>query len=322
MKGCNYKLTGYVHTNNRLARTAFLISFVVFVFKSLSAQVSTEYLLYHGKGAFNSTSKSYEVGGQPFTGIDTMEERSDTLYTIDSNILLTAPHQNKTMGIGYFNKGKITKFIEEYKTDSKAHAKRIELVYDTNGKILDGVYSTWGPDGALLFENEYENGTCSGFDIALNNGHVQALVLQASRVSKSYTFYSNGQVESEIIPIYGNEYCGKYKKRTWYRNGRRESEEEVMYDTISSIYYDTIKQRIIKHYSRFPNHLLDGEHSEWYENGQLKEYGEVDSGYNVGTWYYYYEDGQLRKETIYNNTTHKIEKTLKFNQKGEAVKED
>jgi len=172
-----------------------------------------------------------------------------------------------------------------------------------NGQIVDGTYVDLFPNGEKNGVFIYKNGKLNG----------KGLVYYESGQLWRETLWENGIKISEIeFPIEENEIKKTEKEKIIkYSESKGEKVEKKIetYEEIKDENGRLILKKIIKSYNANGRKISetyfnvkdekDGNHTEWFDNGELKQKGQFKNGKEFGVWTTYYSNGQKFEEFIY-----------------------
>jgi len=164
-----------------------------------------------------------------------------------------------------------------------------ESVYD-NG-VLNGPYKEYYPDGSIKISRNYVQGKPDGKFIQYgSNGKIESEVN-----------YKNGLQDGTEIH-YDSE--GNIRSQSNYASGKASGKEVKNISSNTGDYVQTAS------YNK--EGKQDGEYSEIFTNGKIKEKGQYVNGKKDGIWEYGKKDGQKIRTDVYANDE-KIKETIYYN---------
>ncbi len=186
---------------------------------------------------------------------------------------------------------------------------------DKNGYAANGFLQDFYTSGQLLHKGFYVDGQLKIYKNYYPNGEVERNFRMVDlKKSKMDIYYKDGTIKSKIVYM-GNE---SLKWEDYYPNGLLEFIE--VYD--KNIQYYVEKGNFYEDGSPENTLVLDNKkklfytQTYFYENGQIKEVGQVKYDKTMfdytklGTWVKYDKDGVATKEIKYVNGEPQSEKTL------------
>ena len=105
--------------------------------------------------------------------------------------------------------------------------------------------------------------------------------------AKEERTFAGGKLQGEAISYYHN---GTILRKGSYNKGEFDGKWEAWYENGSKKFEIT-----------YSAGMLTGQYQVWYQNGKIKEHGEYLNNKKISTWQYYDPNGQLIRETTYNN---------------------
>ena len=153
-----------------------------------------------------------------------------------------------------------------------------EIWYHTNGKIRyegnsinglkEGAAKNYYEDGSLHTEGNFENDSLEGMYIG---------------------YYQNGNKKESGLKHRG-EYTGTCT--AYYENGIIHFQQDKINGVNSGAYLRNYESGNLEVTASWLNNMLEGERTDYYDNGEMKMQGTYHEGKQIGTWFYWDEEGK------------------------------
>lgn len=183
-----------------------------------------------------------------------------------------------------------------------------EVLYNARGKVLvesnyvlgrlNGTARRWSEEtGELIYEASYKDGYKIGKEMEYYAANQIAKLTTYSNQERNkkviaydlkgeITFeatYQNGVLEGVVKESKPNE---NFWSESMYKSGKKEGETKTFYKA----------SKKLRSKEMYRNNLLEGDYTEYFENGKTKTKGQYRAGKKSGNWVYYDENGKERNE--------------------------
>ena len=169
------------------------------------------------------------------------------------------------------------------------------LLFHTGNAQLDMTY--W-PSGEIRSIASYENGQLKGpWRLYRKNGEIEQAreYIDKGKTSEWRMYYYTGELYS--ISLYKNGNPNDYSYRSFYKGGQL-AHINILQNGIYMRYEEYYKHGVLK--SSIENKEKGTRSSkEYYENGALKQIGNLSSYSKIGVWKTYFISGELKQTQEY-----------------------
>jgi antitoxin component YwqK of YwqJK toxin-antitoxin module len=210
---------------------------------------------------------------------------------------------------------------------SDSNDRKVMMITFKDGK-RNGPATIWGPNGKVLRQTTYQNGTPIGDLLEINpkTGELaRSATYDEGRKVVTRTNYWPGsrRKQSEIMYLaaktvettpddFWTTTLAKYDSdggdmrhgttKTWYANGKQEQEGAYEYGKKTGTFTFWHENGQIAATGEYKDDLAEGNWVWWHENGQKSAIGKYTKGNLIGDWRWWDETGKLTKSQTYTGT--------------------
>ncbi len=166
--------------------------------------------------------------------------------------------------------------------------------------LLDGLWLNYYDTGILSDSSNYSIGRLQGEHKSYytNGKLIQHGSYERDHLHGDWTFYYENGTPSSSGKYDNGTLSGSWKM--WNTNGELLQETDFVTDVnfkINSAWDNKLTQTVVDG---------NGVYYSYYDDGTLFQSGEVKDGKKVGTWTYYFENGEKKEEGIFTQDTFKL----------------